>query len=85
MKSAAIELGQFGVTVNVVSPGIVPRGRLTHDEVDRLTKTNVLGAIGHEEDIAEAVGFLVSPRAGFITGQELAVDGGRSLGLRGDD
>ena len=84
MKSAAIELGPFGVTVNVVSPGIVPRGRLTPDEVDRLTRTNVLGAVGREEDVAEAVGFLASPRAGFITGQELAVDGGRSLGLRGD-
>ena len=84
MKSAAIELGPSGVTVNIVSPGIVPRGRLTQEELDRLTQTNVLGAVGHEEDVAEAVGFLASPRAGFITGQELAVDGGRSLGLRGD-
>jgi 3-oxoacyl-[acyl-carrier protein] reductase len=85
MKSAAIELGPFGVTVNLVSPGIVPRGRPTQDELDRVRRTNVLGAIGREEDVAEAVGFLASPRAGFITGQELAVDGGRSLGLRGDD
>lgn len=84
MKSAAIELGPSGVTVNLVSPGIVPRGRLTHDELTRLKQTNVLGAIGHEEDIAEAVCFLAGPRARFITGQDLAVDGGRSLGLRGD-
>lgn len=84
MKSAAIELGPFGITVNLVSPGIVPRGRPTQDELDRLKKTNVLGVIGHEEDVAEAVGFLASPRARFITGQELVVDGGRSLGLRGD-
>ena len=49
-----------------------------------MKQTNVLGAVGREEDVAEAVGFLASPRAGFITGQELAVDGGRSLGLRGD-
>lgn len=85
MKSAAIELGPYGVTVNLVAPGIVPRGRPTEDELERLKRTNVLGAIGREEDVAEAVGFLASPRAGFITGQELAVDGGRSLGLRGDD
>ena len=85
MKSAAIELGQFGVTVNLVSPGIVPRGQPPQDELDRMKRTNVLLAIGHEEDVAEAVGFLASPRARFITGQELAVDGGRSLGLRGDD
>jgi 3-oxoacyl-[acyl-carrier protein] reductase len=84
MKSAAIELGPFGVTVNVVSPGIVPRGRMTQAELDRVRHTNVLGAIGREEDVAEAVGFLASPRARFITGQELIVDGGRSLGLRGD-
>lgn len=84
MKSAAIELGPYGVTVNLVSPGIVPRGRPTEDELERLKRTNVLGAIGREEDVAEAVGFLAGPRAGFITGQELAVDGGRSLGLRGD-
>ncbi|MCD2441004.1 SDR family oxidoreductase [Agromyces sp. SYSU K20354] len=85
LKSAAIELGPFGITVNVVSPGIVPRGQPTQAELERLKRTNVLGDIGHEEDVAEAVGFLASPRARFITGQELAVDGGRSLGLRGDD
>ena len=85
MKSAAIELGPYGVTVNLVSPGIVPRGQPTQDELERVKRTNVLGAVGHEEDVAEAVGFLASVRARFITGQELAVDGGRSLGLRGDD
>ncbi|SFR90409.1 3-oxoacyl-[acyl-carrier protein] reductase [Microbacterium sp. cf046] len=84
MRSAAIEFGPYGVTVNLVSPGIVPRGRVTDAELDRVKRTNVLGAIGHEEDVAEAVGFLASPRARFITGQELIVDGGRSLGLRGD-
>lgn len=84
MKSAAIELGPFGVTVNVVSPGIVPRGRQSSVELERLRQTNVMGEVGREEDVAEAVGFLASPRARFITGQELAVDGGRSLGLRGD-
>jgi 3-oxoacyl-[acyl-carrier protein] reductase len=85
MRSAAIELGPYGVTVNLVSPGIVPRGQPTEDELERMKQTNVLGALGREEDVAEAVGFLASPRARFITGQELAVDGGRSLGLRGDD
>jgi 3-oxoacyl-[acyl-carrier protein] reductase len=84
MKSAAIELGSYGITVNLVSPGIVPRGRPTQEELESMKRTNVLGTIGREEDVAEAVGFLASPRAAFITGQELAVDGGRSLGLRGD-
>lgn len=84
MLSAAIELGEYGVTVNTVSPGIVPRGTPTVEELDRIRRTNVLRQICHEEDIAEAVCFLSGPRAGFITGQNLAVDGGRSLGLRGD-
>ena len=83
-RSAAIELGPSGITVNLVSPGIVPRGRLTHEELERLKQTNVLGTVGHEEDVAEVIAFLASPRARFVTGQELAVDGGRSLGLRGD-
>lgn len=84
MRSAAIELGPFGVTVNLVSPGIVLRGEPSQGELERVRHTNVLGAIGRAEDVAEAVGFLASPRGAFITGQELVVDGGRSLGLRGD-
>ena len=84
MRSAAIELGPFGVTVNLVTPGIVLRGQPTQGELDHVMQTNVLGAVGRAEDVAEAVGFLAGPRAAFITGQDLAVDGGRSLGLRGD-
>ncbi|MBA8921002.1 SDR family NAD(P)-dependent oxidoreductase [Nesterenkonia jeotgali] len=85
MKSAAIELGAHGITANLVSPGIVPRGARSHDELARIRETNVMGAICSEEDIAEAVLFFASDRSSFITGQDLAVDGGRSLGLRGDD
>lgn len=84
-RTAAIELGVHGITVNVVSPGIVPRDELDGPAADRIRSTNVLGQIGNAEDVAEAVGFLVSDQARFITGIELPVDGGRSLGLWGDE
>ncbi len=84
-RSAAIELGPHGVTVNCVSPGIVLRGEPTLEEIERVRETNVLHRMGRAEDVAQAVVFLAGPGAAFITGQDLTVDGGRSLGLRGDD
>lgn len=83
-RSAAIELGPHGVCVNCVSPGIVPRGALTQRELETVHRKGVLPREGKPEDVAELVAFLASERAGFITGQEIIIDGGRSLGLRGD-
>ena len=83
-KSQAIELGQYGITVNCVSPGLVPREDASGEKLYDFSRTNLLGRVGVPEDIAGAVAFLASGEAGFITGQNLIVDGGRSLGLRGD-
>ena len=76
-KSLAKELGGSGVTVNCVSPGIVP-----HDSKD-YSETNYLGRNCSAEDISNVVCFLASDEASFVTGQDYAVDGGRSLALRG--
>ena len=80
-KSLAIEVGRLGVNVNCVSPGLVPRGAEQEGFADR---TNYLGRICTPEDVAHLVAFLVSEEANFITGQNYVIDGGRSLGLRGD-
>lgn len=83
-KSAAIELGPYGVTVNCVSPGIIQRDTPTAHQLNAVRAKAVLPREGRVEDVAELVMFLVSPRGGYITGQNIVLDGGRSLGLRGD-
>ncbi len=80
-KSWARELAPHGITVNTVAPGFVPVERHAglDDEVDAYTATVPVGRIGTPDDIARAVAFFAAPDAGFITGQRLIVDGGRSV------
>lgn len=82
VKSLAQELGRYGITVNGVAPGIVQRGEVTMDAMERLGRTNWMGTYGKPEDISAVVNFLCKDEASFITGQNIAVDGGRSLGLK---
>ena len=84
VRTLAIELGEYNVTVNCVSPGTILKGETTDFGLRTLATTNVLLSAGTAEDAAAAVDFLAGDSAGFITGQELIVDGGRSLGLRGE-
>jgi 3-oxoacyl-[acyl-carrier protein] reductase len=81
-RAWARELAPRGITVNAVAPGFVPVER--HDDVgDDVRSAYVAsvpaGRIGRRTDIAAAVSFLASDAAGFVTGQRLVVDGGRSL------
>lgn len=82
VKSLAQELGRYGITVNGVAPGIVHRGEVTMDAMERLGRTNWMGTYGKPEDISAVVNFLCKDEASFITGQNIAADGGRSLGLK---
>lgn len=79
----AKEVGSRGITVNAIAPGYIPTA-LTHDLAegvrDAILQMTPLGRFGTPEDIANAVAFLASDRASFITGITLRVDGGLATG-----
>lgn len=81
VKSLAVSLAGLGIRVNGVAPGIIATP-LTSGGLDRpgvrehLNQQIPLGRIGEIEDIGEAVVFLASPGARYVTGQMLAIDGG---------
>lgn len=82
-RSWARELAPLGITVNTVSPGFVPVERhadVPASAIAAYLATVPAGRMGTPEDVAHAVSFLASEQAGFITGQRILVDGGRSLG-----
>lgn len=78
-RSAALELGRHGIRVNAVSPGLIWREGLEEawpEGVASFRARAPLGRLGRPEEVAEACLFLASPRASFITGANLIVDGG---------
>jgi len=81
-KSLAQEVGSRNITVNCVAPGFIDtdmtRG-LPEEQKAKLLENIPLGRLGAAEDIAHAVAFLASPRAAYITGATLHVNGGMYL------
>jgi 3-oxoacyl-[acyl-carrier protein] reductase len=75
-RSAAHELGRYGITVNVVAPGPVQTGWLTPAEEAEIAKKTPLGRVGRPEDIADVVVYLATEEARWLTGQLLYVGGG---------
>ena len=78
-RSLALELAPSGIRVNCVAPGCVETDMvraLGEETRSMLAEETPLGRLGRPEEIAEAVAFLASEKAGFITGQVLAADGG---------
>lgn len=81
-KSMALENGRNFITANAVAPGMIDtpfvRGHPQFEKIrDNAIKTTPIPRIGEAEDIADAVAFLASDRAGYITGEVLHVTGGR--------
>jgi NAD(P)-dependent dehydrogenase (short-subunit alcohol dehydrogenase family) len=78
-RSWAVEYGESGVRVNAIAPGPVytptPSGA---DFIRALGETTPLNRASQPEEIAEVVGFMVSPRASYMTGAVVSVDGGRT-------
>jgi NAD(P)-dependent dehydrogenase (short-subunit alcohol dehydrogenase family) len=77
-RSWAAEYGPAGIRVNAVSPGPVYTNAAEREVFDALGETTVLGRAGQPQEIADVIGFLASPRASYITGTSVAVDGGRA-------
>ena len=78
-KVAAAELGEYGITVNCVAPGAILIERTEREADDyagQWAKLTPVGRVGYPTDVAEAVAFLCTDEAEFISGQTLMVDGG---------
>ena len=87
-RTAALDLASRGVRVNAVNPGVVitnlhRRGGMDEEKyaafLERSKGTHPLGRPGTPEEIADLIAFLVSPAAGWITGETISIDGGRHL------
>jgi 3-oxoacyl-[acyl-carrier protein] reductase len=77
-----MELAPYGITVNMVSPGWIPTERHTRDlqeTKDAYAASVPMKHMGEAADIAEAVAYLASDSAKFVTGQRVSVNGGNSL------
>ncbi len=88
VRAVAAEEGRFGIRANAVGPGLmaagmyhelIARGDFTEEVLDDASKNIALGRPGQAEDIAEAVCFLASDAAAYITGQVIDVDGGYKI------
>jgi len=69
------------ILVNAVAPGFIetPMSKVWDEEIWKKIKTALLGRVGQPKEIAEAILFLASDKASFITGQTIIVDGGYSI------
>jgi NAD(P)-dependent dehydrogenase (short-subunit alcohol dehydrogenase family) len=87
-RVAALDFAPKGVRVNAVNPGVVKTNlhrRSGMEEaryaefLERSKTTHPLGRVGTPEEIADVIAFLISPKSGWITGETIAIDGGRHL------
>ena len=75
-RSAAAEMGKYGITVNIVAPGPIQTGYITAEAEADIAAGTPLGRVGEPEDVANVIVFLASEQARWVTGQLLYVGGG---------
>jgi 3-oxoacyl-[acyl-carrier protein] reductase len=75
-KALAVELAPRGITVNMVSPGMIDTAREGPDPAHRKTRTTPLGRRGKPEDVSAMVRYLAGPNGRYLTGQTIHVNGG---------
>ena len=80
-RSVAAEVARLGIRVNVVAPGLIDTEMIKKAPLDNIKTLIPMGRIGQPGEIAKVVRFLCSEDASYVTGQVLAVDGGRSLNI----
>ena len=82
-RAMALETARDGIRVNTISPGVTdtpqPRGHRSQADLDAAAAANPMGRIGEPEDMAEAALFLMEDDSSFITGQDIRINGGRSM------
>ncbi|MDX1612842.1 MAG: SDR family oxidoreductase [Candidatus Promineifilaceae bacterium] len=79
-RSAALELGRYGITVNVVAPGPIQTGYINPALEEEIAQGTPLGSVGEPEHVADVIVFLASEQARWMTGQLLYVGGGWRMG-----
>jgi 3-oxoacyl-[acyl-carrier protein] reductase len=75
-RGAASELGRYGITVNIISPGAIDTGWVTPEFAAQIGRDTPLGRVGAPEDIADVAVFLASEQARWVSGQRIRVNGG---------
>ena len=79
-RSAAVELGKYGITVNIVAPGATQTGYITPEVEAEIAPNTPLGRLGEPEDIADVILFVASEQGRWLTGQLIYAGGGWRIG-----
>jgi len=78
-RAAATELGPYGITANIISPGPIQTGWISPELEAQIIEDTPLGRAGLPEDVADAIVFLASEQGRWVTGQMISVSGGRRM------
>ncbi len=78
-RAAALELGKYGITANIISPGPTQTGWIRPELEEAIINGTPMGRVGQPEDIADVIVFLASEQARWVTAQMISVSGGRRI------